>query len=232
MALTVCNKQREAEGKAPLKNAPKGGWDADRVDLEAKGNTPLKMNAAQLLLQHMAERPGPPPATAASGVPPSAAPPPAAAAPPRAAQLTPRPLSRRAEAKRKASEPVRLPKWRKGKDGQGVGAPRRRRRTPPPALSHARAPLQHRLHPATGSAISKAKKWKPQAGSIWNLTEAEAKALGLGWGACPGCGKAGAVTKGLTVTDVTDVRFHRSTSYRSTSLKRHQCTPCGKKDFA
>ena len=84
----------------------------------------------------------------------------------RAALLTPRPPSRRAAAKRKASEPARLPKWRKGKDGQGVGAPRRR--LPPPAHRAAlsppppRAPLQRRLHSATGSAISAAKKGKPQ----------------------------------------------------------------------
>ena len=66
------------------------------------------------------------------------------------------------------------------------------------------------------------------AGSVWNLTMAQAKALGLSWGACPGCGRAGAVSKGIPVENVADDRFHHSSG---TKLKRHQCGGCGGKDF-
>ena len=47
-----------------------------------------------------------------------------------------------------------------------IGAPRRRLLSPPPALSHARAPLQRRLPSATGKAISAAKKSSTHAKTI------------------------------------------------------------------
>ena len=47
-----------------------------------------------------------------------------------------------------------------------IGAPRRRLLPPPPALSHARAPLQRRLPSATGKAISAAKKSSTHAKTI------------------------------------------------------------------
>ena len=69
----------------------------------------------------------------------------------------------------------------------------------------------------------------PNAGVTFrwaDITEAEAKRCGLGWGSC-GCVpvKMGAVTHGIPFEKVADARFHHKDGDK---LKRHQCGVCMK----